>query len=128
MAEYNLFITNTTRTKVPVLPFATLKEAVLGKEYELSLVFVGEAKIKELNLAYRDKDMPTDILSFTLSDTSGEIFICPSQAEKKSTEFDRDSNNFLQFLFIHGMFHLKGMEHGSTMEKAEKKIREKFDL
>ena len=127
MVEH-LSITNLTRTKIKPLHFQDMKEAVLGTAYELSLVFVDQTKMKALNTLYRNKNTPTDILSFTLSKNSGEIFICPTYATKKAREFDRTYTNFLQFLFIHGLFHLKGMDHGSTMEKAEQKIREKFGI
>jgi ssRNA-specific RNase YbeY (16S rRNA maturation enzyme) len=43
-------------------------------------------------------------------------------------EFDRTYENFLVFLFIHGLVHLKGYDHGDKMEKVEIKFRKKFNI
>ena len=105
-----------------------IKIEILGSNYELSLVFVSPKKIQELNRIYRNINKPTDILSFPLSKTSGEIFICKSAARKEAVKFDRAYENFLTFLFIHGLVHLKGYDHGDKMEKIEKKFRYKFGV
>jgi ssRNA-specific RNase YbeY (16S rRNA maturation enzyme) len=55
-------------------------------------------------------------------------FICKSEARKESKKFDRDYENFLNFLLIHGMVHLKGFDHSSTMESIESKFRKKFGV
>ncbi|PIQ92536.1 MAG: rRNA maturation RNase YbeY [Parcubacteria group bacterium CG11_big_fil_rev_8_21_14_0_20_39_22] len=110
------------------LHFVDIKNEVLGKDYKLSLVFVGTKRMSTINRTYRKKDSATDILSFPLEVDSGEIFICPQYAAKKSKEFERPLKNFLTFLFIHGLFHLKGLTHGSTMERKEREIRGKFGI
>jgi len=126
----SLEIHNLTRGNVPYkgLPLCAIAEKVLGKDYDLSLVFVGDTRSRKLNFEYRKINKPTNILSFEISKTSGEIFIHPSITKKQSPKFDRTYKNFLCFLFIHGVHHLKGMEHGSTMEKAEEKIRKMFNI
>jgi len=108
--------------------FEIIKKAVLGNKYELSLVFTTPQKIKLLNKIYRNINKPTDILSFPLSKTSGEIFICKSEAKKEMLKFGRSYKNFLTFLFIHGCVHLKGFNHGEKMEKIEAKFRKKFKV
>lgn len=100
------------------MPFIDIKESVLGKKFELSLVFCGNALSKRLNQTYRGKNAATNVLSFPVSKTSGEIFINLSRLKGFSAEN----------LFIHGLFHLKGMEHGDTMEKAEQKVRHRFKI
>jgi len=105
-----------------------MKDAVLGKDYDLSVVFVGKTKIQSLNKTYRKMDSPTDILSFPLSEKSGEIYICLDVADKKSLEFERSPRNFLDFLFIHGLVHLLGHDHSDAMEKIEEKFRKKFNI
>ena len=105
-----------------------IKDSVLGKKYNLSLVFTDKTKIKLLNNIYKNKNKPTDILSFPLSKKEGEIFICPTETKKEAKKFGRDFENFTLFLFIHGLCHLKGMTHGSKMEQEEKKIRLKFKV
>ncbi|MFA6050752.1 MAG: rRNA maturation RNase YbeY [Candidatus Paceibacterota bacterium] len=123
-------IRNTTKSEPPISGalFCKMKDAVLGKKYDLSVAFVGEAKIRALNNMYRKKDYVTDILSFPISETSGEIIICEKKANQKAKLYDRKSQNFLYFLFIHGLVHLKGFDHGAIMEKEEEKFRKKFGI
>ena len=108
--------------------FELIKKTILGAKYELSLVFVAAKKIQSLNKIYRKINKPTDILSFPLSKTTGEIFICKSEARKEMTKFGRTFENFLTYLFIHGLVHLKGHDHGPKMEKIEEKFRKKFEV
>jgi len=128
MTNNNFSTKNTTKGKLPSLSFVSIKEAVLGKKYELSLVFIGDKLSRRLNKTYRSKDNPTNILSFPLSETEGEMFINLNKVKKEAPSFDRNYSNFLLFLFIHGLFHLKGLQHGSKMEVAEKKIRKRFKV
>lgn len=123
-------ITNKTKTNPPIsgLVFRKIKNEIMGKNYTLSVVFVGEKKIRELNKKYRNKDKSTDILSFQVTENVGEIFLNQKNAEKKAKIFGRKINNFLKFLFVHGLIHLKGMEHGSKMDKEEEKFRKKFNI
>ncbi len=119
-------IRNTTKGKLPSLPFVQMKDAILGTAYELSLVCLSPAKQKKLNMTYRGKESTTNVLSFPLSKTSGEITFDLSKAKKEAPLFDMSYPHFMTFLFIHGCLHLKGMQHGSTMEKEEKKFLKKF--
>ena len=124
----SLSITNTTKGKLPRLPFAKIADAVLGTEYDCSLVIVKPRKSHELNKTYRGKDKPTNILSFPLDEESGEIILDLETSRKDAPLFDRSYTNFIAFLFVHGLFHLKGYDHGPEMEKLEKKIRRKFNI
>ena len=105
-----------------------MKDAVLGKNYELSLVFIGDKLSRRLNRERREKDKPTNILSFSLDKTAGEIFINLRLSRKQAQDFEREYENFIAFLFIHGLFHLKGFDHGSRMESKEKEIRKLFGI
>ncbi len=121
-------ITNKTKGRLPSLPFVQMKDKVLGKKYSLSLVFVGKMTSKKLNFKYRQINKPTDILSFSISAKEGEIFINPDKAKIKAKQFGRKYDNYLAFLFIHGLYHLKGLDHGDKMEKAEAKTRRVFNI
>ena len=110
------------------LPFLPIKNKVLGPKYQLSLNFVSPAESKKLNSKYRGKNNPTDILSFPLSKTEGEIYLDLKTSATEAVKFDRSFENFLLFLFIHGLLHLKGFEHGSRMEAQEIKFRKKFGI
>lgn len=124
----SLTITNTTKDTLPRIPFAKMADAVLGDEYDCSLVIVSSKKSRELNRTYREKDTPTNILSFPLDENEGEIFLDLKKSRADAINFDRTYTNFIGFLFIHGLFHLKGHDHGTKMENAEKKIRAQFKI
>lgn len=126
--EEKFNITNTTKTRIPPVSFLEIKNSILGEKYELSLVFCGNRKSKELNKIYRNKDYTPNVLSFPLDKKSGEIFINPHVAKKEAPKFNKNYTNFVGFLFIHGCLHLKGMEHGSTMDKAEEKFCKEFRI
>ena len=110
------------------LPFSIMTEKVLGPDYELSLVFNSPEEMVQLNKQYRDKDYVADILSFPLTETSGEIFMCLDQVRIKAQEYNQTFENHVAFLFIHGLHHLKGLDHGSRMDKEEKMIRDFFGI
>ena len=77
---------------------------------------------------YRIKIQSTDILSFPLNKNAGEIFLCLPEAKKEAAKFDRTFDNFVAFLFIHGLMHLKGFDHSSTMESNEEIFRKEFNI
>ncbi|OHA99224.1 MAG: rRNA maturation RNase YbeY [Candidatus Zambryskibacteria bacterium RIFCSPLOWO2_12_FULL_39_23] len=128
MMGKNFSLTNTTKSTLPGVPFAKIKNKALGSKYSLSLVFIGEKKSQTLNKIYRGKNKPTNVLSFNISKNKGEIFITPSVVRRQIKLFQRKFDNLVTFLFIHGLMHLKGMEHGSRMGRAETKLREQFKL
>ena len=118
------------------VPFVEIKNKILGKNYDLELIFTNEKKIHTLNKMYRKINSPTDILSFPIDKKRGEIFICEKMAKIKAKEFGREygstsfttGNNFIAFLFIHGCVHLLGYDHGDKMEKIEIKFRKLFKI
>ena len=122
----NLEITNTTKGKLPRLPFLKLKEKVLGKTYELSVVFTDNATTKNLNRIYRKKDKPANVLAFPLSKNRGEIFLSIKEIKKSALMFGRKSDVLIGLFFIHAILHLKGLSHGSTMERIEERIQKAF--
>jgi len=107
-------------------PIDKIKDEILGKRYELSFAFIDKKRSRFLNKTYRQKDEPTDILSFPLEKDRGEILICKEMAKKKAKKFyltmpelGGSFANYLLFLVIHGNLHLKGMKHGDKMERYE---------
>ena len=93
----------------------------MGVPYELSIVFVTPAKIRTLNSTYRKKNVSTDILSFSLSKQSGELYISLPDVRKKASQFGLSSSDYFKYLFIHGLVHLKGFDHGKKMDALERK-------
>lgn len=98
-----------------------LKIKILGKGFSLSVNFIPPKEAQALNKKYREKDYIPNILSFPISKKEGEIFICLSVVKKEAKNFDLTQEKFLDLLLIHGMLHLKGLEHGEKMEKLEQK-------
>lgn len=116
-------------TKAPdSIPYQEMKDFYLGSDYELSVVFCSKKTMRRLNNATRKKDYATNILSFPLSEKSGEIFICLPVCKKQHKDFERTFNNFVAFLFIHGLVHLNGHDHGDTMDNEEAELRKKFSV
>jgi probable rRNA maturation factor len=76
-------------------------------EGHLSVELVGEERIRELNRMYRDRDEPTDVLSFPLDGAGpsagprelGDVLICPEQTAE------------LTEAVVHGVLHLCGYDH-----------------
>ena len=108
--------------------YEKIKEHILGKRYELSLAFLPPAQMREVTKKTRGYDKASNVLSFPLSTHSGEILICKSTARAEAKEFGMDYATFLAYLFIHGLLHLKGLDHGATMEHEERRVMKRFGL
>lgn len=107
--------------------YTKLKNEILGKKYSLSVAYVSETKSQELNKKYRKKDKSTNILSFSLKENLGELVLCKPVIKREAKNFNKNFDEFLLFLVIHGMLHLKGLEHSSIMEKQENFFYKKYD-
>ena len=74
---------------------------------EVSVALVDSDTIRDLNVRFRDRDEPTDVLSFEVDgpygEMAGEVVICPECA---------DHGMSVEELVVHGALHLGGMEHG----------------
>jgi len=122
------FLVTSSVKSHPQHDYEKMKNDILGKRYTLSLAFVGDTQAQKLNKAHRNKTYVPNVLSFPLTETAGEIFIAPSVAKKEAKKFDMTYEGYVGFLFIHALLHLKGLDHGDTMEKAEKKYCNKYHL
>jgi len=119
-------IINKTKGKLPRLPFVYIKNAVLGEKYELGVSFLSPKKQKEINMNYRGIDKTTNILSFPLTKTSGDITFDLAKVKNDAPLFNMTYPKFLKYLFIHGLLQLKGFDHSSIMEKQEQKFLKMF--
>lgn len=126
LTEYNHLTVVRKGGPLPDIPFEAIKNTILGKSYDLTVIFCTPKESQERNRQYRDKDYPTNILSFPLSSTEGEIYISLSVARRDAKNFDMTPHHFLHLLMVHGCLHLKGHDHGSTMEELETKYTKKF--
>ena len=123
-----LDITNTTKQKfnLSLELLEKITDEILGKEYELSIVIIADKKSQNLNKKFRNKDYPTNVLSFPLEETSGEIFLNLKKSMFEAKDFQMKTKDFLYYLLIHSMLHLKGYDHGNEMESLEKIYMKKF--
>ncbi|CCU80454.1 FIG000233: metal-dependent hydrolase [Halanaerobium saccharolyticum subsp. saccharolyticum DSM 6643] len=92
---------------------------------EVSIAFVSNQQIKELNNKYRDKNEATDVLSFPIDDEMlGDIIISAQRAAEQSEEYAHSLKRELAYLTVHGMLHLFGYDHHSEEEKNEMRQKE----
>lgn len=106
------------------------------KNVEFNVIFVDNARIKELNKQYRNIDKPTDVISFALEDYKmdnygkirllGDIYISIEKAKEQSIEYGHSYLRELSFLMIHGFLHLLGYDH--MKEEDEKIMFEKQEM
>lgn len=92
---------------------------------EVSVAFVDNQQIKELNKKYREKNEATDVLSFPIDDEMlGDIIISASRAAEQAEEYGHSLKRELAYLTVHGMLHLFGYDHHSKEEKDEMRQKE----
>ena len=96
------------------------------KKQEFSILLTNNKKMKNLNLKFRKKNKPTDVLSFRLKENNyiGDIAISFEKVKKRS----KSSNFFIEFdkMWIHGYFHLNGYDHKKL--KDYKRMNKKENL
>ena len=124
----NCTLTNLTRSPIPKLPYHQMATDILGKDYNLSVVFVGTRRAKNLNQEYRHKTYTPNILSFPLTKDQGEIFICSQVVKKEAVKKSVSFRSYVGYIYIHGLLHLNGFEHSVTMDKAEECYVTKYGL
>lgn len=121
MKEERFSVSKTIKTPYPKIPFKEIKNKILGREYSLSLVLIGSKKSQSLNKKHRQKNKVANILTFSLSKVEGEIFITPKEVKKDIKKFNLNYRSLFALVYIHGLLHLKGRRHSSTMENEEMK-------
>jgi probable rRNA maturation factor len=101
--------------------------------YEISLSFVTNEEIKNLNKEYRNVDAVTDVLSFPMEEDSngfyipmlGDIVISTDRAFQQSKEYGHSFSREISYLTAHSMFHLMGYDHETEEEKKIMRAKEK---
>jgi probable rRNA maturation factor len=104
------------------------------KGYEISLLFVDNEEIKDMNKRYLNRDYPTNVLSFSLINGQygninpymlGDIVISVEKALEDAGEADIELNDEIDFLMIHGVLHLLDYNHEDTSEAEILKMNKK---
>jgi probable rRNA maturation factor len=102
---------------------------------ELSIALIGDAEMRKLNARFRNKNYPTDVLSFPVGDVLpgaerllGDVIISVDKAQQQAKERGRPLAEEMITLLIHGILHLLGYDHERSakdaviMARLEKKI------
>ncbi len=113
---------------------------------ELSIIVVSDETIRGLNREFRDKDMPTDVLSFSqleevgkpapdpekLKNTPetilGDVVISIDTALRQAEEYEVTPAARLQTLLIHGVLHLIGYDHERSLAEARRMFSREREL
>lgn len=115
-------------------------QKVLEKEYEseapvyMSLLFTGNDEIQVINREYRDKNQPTDVISFAYHetedfdigpyDTLGDIVISLERVVEQAKEYNHSDKRELFYVLTHGILHLLGYDHIEEEDKKEMRAKE----
>lgn len=122
-----------------LLNFAKEQENI-EDDAELSVTFVDQAEIQQINRDYRDKDKVTDVISFALEEDEpeiegldiprvlGDIVICADVAKTQADQYGHSFERELGFLALHGFLHLLGYDHMNEEEEKEMFGRQKSIL
>lgn len=118
-----------------------LKEEGIKEQVDISVVFLGPGRMREVNKRYRGKNRVTDVLSFPeieiifqglkvgpkkVMKGLGEILICPRVLKKNAKIFNSSFERELSRVLVHGILHLLGHSHGEEMKEKEKKYLSKI--
>ena len=110
---------------------AVLKLEEVPYPAEVSISFVSQEEVRELNGQFRGKDAVTDVLSFPLGENDiydtnpetgavllGDVVLCTRRADEQAQAFDHTYQRELGFLTAHSMLHLLGYDHENDEEGA----------
>ncbi len=116
-------------TNLPVQQdFETWVNAALVQRFdnlEQTIRLVGEAESRALNLQYRAKNAPTNVLSFTVENDHldyeclGDLVICAPIVEQEAQQQGKPLPAHWAHMVIHGMLHLQGYDHQNAAEADE---------
>lgn len=121
------------------------EENIISDNIEISVSFVTNEEIKELNTMYRNKNTVTDVLSFPQFENSeqingdesiiclGDVVISLEKAKEQALDFGHSNEREIIYLIVHSIFHLLGYDHMEEEEKAimrekEEKVMSKIRL
>ncbi|MFK3937633.1 rRNA maturation RNase YbeY [Alkalihalobacillus sp. NPDC078783] len=115
-----------------IIVHASKVQELVG-DYEVSISFVDDEEIRELNKEHRGKDQGTDVLSFALNEGEddvvepisgmpnllGDIIISVPRISLQADDYGHSFERELGFLVVHGFLHLLGYDHLTESEEKE---------
>lgn len=107
-----------------------LKILEAAKDSELSVSFIDDLRMRELNRDYRNIDRTTDVLSFPQEEGPGEtllgdIIISTETSLRNSKRYGVTHEEEIVKLLVHGLLHLFGYDHKKKKEREEMREKEK---
>lgn len=110
----------------------TFKQLKKSTRVSIEVDFVDDERIHQINREYRHVDRPTDVISFAFDDAVegevaikggpvhdlGVIVISIPRALSQAKDYGHSEKREITFLFVHGLLHLLGYDHGSPEEEA----------
>lgn len=109
-----------------VLTAITAGSSVKREEAELTIRLVDSDESQQLNHDYRDKDKPTNVLSFPFQNPPGitlpllgDLVVCKKIVEEEAVEQNKNLNAHWAHMIIHGTLHLLGYDHIIEEEAIE---------
>ena len=127
--EENIGILNKT-----LINWAKLTLAAQVKHAELTIRFVDNDEIQELNTIYRKQNKPTNVLAFPVTlppgiklkhRLLGDIIIAPNIVVKESTELNKSYEEHMALMVIHGVLHLLGYDH---IDDSDAQIMQRIEI
>lgn len=113
-------------TEEQIVQWATAAVQPKGDEVEMTVRIVDEAESHELNLTYRGKDRPTNVLSFPFECPDevelpllGDLVICRQVVEREAAEQEKALIAHWAHMVVHGSLHLLGYDHIEDDEAEE---------
>jgi probable rRNA maturation factor len=108
----------------------------VGLAGEVEVLLTSDAQIKRLNRDFRGKNKPTDVLSFPVSQEiegqhAGDLAISLDTAARQAESFGHSLGQEIRVLMLHGLLHLKGMDHevdSGEMAAREAELRRELKL
>ena len=112
--------------------------ADMDRDAELVIRITDEAESRQLNREYRDKDKPTNVLSFPFEEPEGvpaeeignqlgDLVICAPVVEREAVEQNKTPAAHWAHMVVHGVLHLRGFDHeneadAQVMEDKEREV------
>ena len=131
--KYKKLLTDDILEKIYAVCRKTLELENISGDFEVSISFVDDEQIKELNSNFRNKNVATDVLSFPMVDdfdslinnkiptSLGDIVISFPKAQEQANEYNHSLLREICFLVCHSMLHLLGYDH---LEEKEASVME----
>lgn len=114
---------------------SVLKVEGIDDEVEVSVSFVGDEEIRDLNRDYRGVDRSTDVLSFPMDDEFiidnrilGDVIINTRRVMEQAEELGHSYDRELSYLTVHSVLHLLGYDHIDDEDKKKMREREKLSM